>query len=101
MRLHVLTHRSRCQCYTAGVAKHTSDNASGRAAAIGRTRWAIAEGYLPAWSNGPAPQLESHEACCILNAGDAYYFKSIEPHRFRNATTKPAVIVSACTPPTF
>ena len=37
----------------------------------------------------------------ILNAGDAYYFKSIEPHRFRNATTKPAVIVSACTPPTF
>jgi len=38
--------------------------------AIGRKRWAIAEGYIPAWSNGPAPQLESHETCCILNAGD-------------------------------
>ena len=39
--------------------------------AIGRTRWAIAEGYIPGWSNGPAPQMESHETCCILNTGDA------------------------------
>lgn len=38
---------------------------------IGRTRWAIAEGYIPGWSHGPAPALESHEAVCILNAGDA------------------------------
>ena len=38
---------------------------------IGRKRWAIAEGYIPGWSNGPAPQLESHETCCILNTGDA------------------------------
>ena len=60
----------------------SSDNTS----AIGRTRWAIAEGYLPAWSHGPAPQLESHEACCILNAGDApaqvrvtVYFEDREP----------------------
>lgn len=37
---------------------------------IGRTRWAIAEGYIPGWSNGPAPELESHETCCILNAGE-------------------------------
>lgn len=37
---------------------------------IGRTRWAIAEGYIPGWSNGPEPELESHETCCILNAGD-------------------------------
>ena len=37
----------------------------------------------------------------ILNAGDAYYFKSTEPHRFRNASSEPAVVVSACTPPTF
>lgn len=34
---------------------------------IGRTRWAIAEGYIPAWSNGPAPQLTSHETACLLN----------------------------------
>ena len=38
--------------------------------AIGRTRWAIAEGYLPTWSTGPAPELASHETACILNAGD-------------------------------
>lgn len=37
---------------------------------IGRRRWAIAEGYIPAQSHGPAPQLQSHEAACILNAGD-------------------------------
>jgi len=34
-------------------------------------RWAIAEGYIPGRSHGPAPELESHEACCILNAGTA------------------------------
>jgi hypothetical protein len=37
---------------------------------IGRTRWAIAEGYIPGWSHGPAPQMISHEAVCLLNAGD-------------------------------
>lgn len=37
---------------------------------IGRTRWAIAEGYIPAYSNGPEPQFTSHETVCILNAGD-------------------------------
>ena len=35
---------------------------------IGRTRWAIAEGYIPGWSHGPAPEMISHEAFCILNA---------------------------------
>ncbi len=39
--------------------------------AIGRRRWAIADGYIPAWSHGPAPEMVSHEACCILNASDA------------------------------
>lgn len=37
---------------------------------IGAARWAIAEGWIPAESNGPAPELTSHEAVCILNAGD-------------------------------
>jgi hypothetical protein len=37
---------------------------------IGRRRWAIAEGYIPAGSTGPSPQMESHETVCILNAGD-------------------------------
>src|SRR5919202_2008427 len=37
---------------------------------IGRTRWAIAEGWIPGWSNGPEPELTSHETVCILNASD-------------------------------
>lgn len=37
---------------------------------IGRKRWAIAEGYIPAESTGPAPEMTSHEAVCILNASD-------------------------------
>lgn len=37
---------------------------------IGRRIWAIAEGYIPSSSHGPAPELTSHEAACILNAGD-------------------------------
>lgn len=39
--------------------------------AIGRRRWAIAEGYIPAQSTGPEPQMTSHETVCILNAGAA------------------------------
>ena len=38
---------------------------------IGRTRWAIAEGYIPSSSHGPEPQMTSHETVCILNANDA------------------------------
>lgn len=38
--------------------------------AIGRKTWAIAEGYIPEWSTGPKPELESHETVCILNTGD-------------------------------
>jgi hypothetical protein len=37
---------------------------------IGKRRWAIAEGYIPAQSHGPHPQMESHETACILNGGD-------------------------------
>jgi hypothetical protein len=37
---------------------------------MGRKRWAIAEGYIPAWSHGPRPEFESHETACILNASD-------------------------------
>jgi hypothetical protein len=38
---------------------------------IGRTLWAIPEGYLPESSHGSSPDLESHEMACLLNAGDA------------------------------
>jgi hypothetical protein len=37
---------------------------------IGHKRWAIAEGHIPGASTGPAPDLESHETACMLNAGD-------------------------------
>lgn len=37
---------------------------------IGRKRWAIAEGYIPGRSHGPAPDMTSHEAMCLLNASD-------------------------------
>lgn len=36
-----------------------------------------------------------------LVAGDAYYFDSRLPHRFRNPGTIDCVIVSACSPPSF
>lgn len=35
----------------------------------------------------------------ILETGDAYYFDSRIPHRFRNIGTEEAEIVSACSPP--
>lgn len=37
---------------------------------IGRKTWAIAEGWIPAWSHGPEPAMLSHETACILNAND-------------------------------
>ncbi|MCX7806084.1 MAG: cupin domain-containing protein [Planctomycetota bacterium] len=37
----------------------------------------------------------------ILRAGDAYYYPSKLPHRWRNIGRGPAVVVSACSPPTF
>lgn len=40
--------------------------------AIGRTHWAIAEGFIPSESlPGGGRPLLSHETACILNAGDA------------------------------
>ncbi len=37
----------------------------------------------------------------ILGAGDAYYFRSSLPHRFRNPGREDCEIVSASAPPTF
>jgi transcriptional regulator with XRE-family HTH domain len=37
----------------------------------------------------------------LLKAGDAYAFDSRQPHRFRNPGREEAVIVSACSPPSF
>ncbi|WP_417244528.1 cupin domain-containing protein [Celeribacter sp.] len=37
----------------------------------------------------------------ILGPGDAYYFDSRLPHRFRQVGPEPCHLFSACTPPTF
>ena len=65
---------------------------------IGRKQWAIAEGYIPPYSNGPAPQMTSHEAVCILNAGDepaqieiTLYYETknpVGPYRFEIAARR-------------
>ena len=54
--------------------------------AVGSRHWAIAEGYIPSWSHGPAPEFESHETACLLNTSDedahveiTVYFADREP----------------------
>ncbi len=37
----------------------------------------------------------------VLGPGEAYYFESRQPHRFRNVGSDEAILVSANTPPTF
>jgi mannose-6-phosphate isomerase-like protein (cupin superfamily) len=37
----------------------------------------------------------------ILGPGDAYYFDSRLPHRFRQTGPEKCVLISACSPPTF
>ncbi len=36
-----------------------------------------------------------------LRPGDAYYFRSNQPHSFLNPGNEPCELISACTPPTF
>jgi hypothetical protein len=54
--------------------------------AIGKKRWVIAEGYIPPGSTGTSREMVSHEAACILNAGDqqaqiaiTVFFKDRDP----------------------
>jgi hypothetical protein len=35
--------------------------------AIGKTIWAIPEGFIPSESTGPKPEMESHDTFCVLN----------------------------------
>lgn len=41
------------------------------------------------------------EDTAVLSVGDAYYFDSSLPHRFRNLGDEDCEIISVCTPPTF
>ena len=61
--------------------------------AVGKTTWAIAEGYIPSQSTGAGRAFESHETACFLNTGDRdaqvemmIYFSDREPvgpYRFK------------------
>jgi hypothetical protein len=53
---------------------------------VGRTRWAIGDGYIPARSQGPEPEMTSHDTACLLNVLDlpahvtmTVYFADREP----------------------
>lgn len=53
---------------------------------FGKKKWAIAEGFIPKYSNGPEPEFLSHETACILNTGNEeakveimIYFSDREP----------------------
>lgn len=37
---------------------------------IGSRIWVIGDGYIPSWSNGPEPEMLSHESASMLNTGD-------------------------------
>jgi transcriptional regulator with XRE-family HTH domain len=37
----------------------------------------------------------------VLTAGDAYYFRSEQPHQFRNSGNDVCELITACTPPSF
>ena len=37
---------------------------------VGKRVWAIAEGYIPPSSHGPAPEMTSHEAACLLKTSE-------------------------------
>ncbi len=57
---------------------------------IGKTRWAIAEGYIPSQSVSNERTLVSHETACILNANDrdanvvlTVFFTDRAPVRYR------------------
>jgi hypothetical protein len=39
-------------------------------APVGHKRWAIGEGYIPESSQGPEPEMTSHESICVLNVSD-------------------------------
>lgn len=46
-------------------------------------------------------QVSVGDQTAILRAGDAYYFKSSQPHNFHNPGNEPCELISACSPPSF
>lgn len=63
---------------------------------MGAKRWAIPEGYIPAESRGPEPQMTSHETACLLNVSSdpahvrvTIFFSDREPVGPYNITVPP------------
>ena len=46
-------------------------------------------------------QVSVGEQTAILRSGDAYYFRSSQPHSFLNPGSEACELISACTPPSF
>lgn len=83
----------------------------------GRALQMLRETYQPGADTGDAMLRHEGEECGTvisgqiivtvgvqerqLGPGDAYYFRSDIPHRFRNPGTEPCVLVSAVTPASF
>jgi len=85
--------------------------------AFGRALQILKERYEPGADSGRIPLVHDGEEGAVvirgrlevtvdderavLGPGDAYYFDSRRPHRFRCVSTEPCELISACTPPTF
>jgi len=83
----------------------------------GRAIQVMYELYAPGADTGPEPYAHAGEEAgfCVagtvevtvdgrrelLRPGDAFYFRSDLPHRWRNAGGTGARMITACTPPTF
>jgi mannose-6-phosphate isomerase-like protein (cupin superfamily) len=77
----------------------------------------LSETYQPGADTGEAMLRHQGEECGIvvtgrllvtvgaqekeLSSGDAYYFRSDIPHRFRNVGNTPCTLISANSPPSF
>jgi transcriptional regulator with XRE-family HTH domain len=46
-------------------------------------------------------QVTVGEQTATLRAGEAYYFKSNQPHNFHNSGSEACELITACSPPTF
>jgi transcriptional regulator with XRE-family HTH domain len=91
--------------------RQIGDNMFGRALQI------LKERYQPGADTGVIPLMHEGEeggiivsgrlevtvdgSRAVLGPGDAYYFESRRPHRFRCVGSEPCEVVSALTPPSF
>ncbi len=83
----------------------------------GKSIQLLKERYLPGAGTGRHALTHEGEECglilsgrlevtvgdtsAVLYPGDAYYFRSSQPHRFHNPGGEPCELITACTPPSF